>query len=394
MHYGLRSDFTDQYRTNAIIDEAVVEQYGNALAEGYELLTGSEYGWPSLPIGLVCDVAIRDLGAGRFGLANPGSDPVGLSDCYLALTSRSLESSSEHDAGMRRTIAIHELLHLLQFPSPLYRSGLGKSVFIKDPNWWLHESVALATEWFLGGASGKLIPNLWNWANAPHISCQADELGFQAFPWMVYLMETFGKWFPARLYNQVLNNISAQHVGPIEASDWLAGFIRTLKLRVDEASLSSQFLRYACLWALPYEQLPTWAQQIVQVVGRPAWTNAEFVNDSVWRVPPIERLGFRIIPIPEEMQINVWDLAVSFDGHTRSNLESIQSALVLVDQKDHVTVKECDYHQQKCVVRVSLSLAKTIKEAFLVIANTNVGAGRGNHDLDPISIELAKKAEF
>jgi hypothetical protein len=295
---------------------------------------------------------------------------------------------------MRRTIAIHELVHLLQFPSPLYRTVLSKSIFIMDPNWWLHESVALAIEWFLGGASGKLTPHLWNWANAPHISCQADELGFQAFPWLVYLMETFGKWFPARLYNQVLSNNSAQHVGPIEASDWLAGFIRTQKTQGEEATLSSQFLRYACLWALPPEQLPTWAQNFVQVVGRPVWTSVVFVNDSVWRVPPIERLGFRIIPIPNEMQIGGWDLAVSYGGHNRTNLDSIQSALVLLDQNDHVTVKECDHHQQKCVVRVPSLLATTIKEAFLVIANTNVGADRGNHDLDPISIELAKKAEY
>lgn len=145
--------------------------------------------------------------------------------------------------------------------------------------------------------------------------------------------------------------------------------------------------------------MPNWAQQIVQVVGRPAWTDARVVDQHKWQVGPIQRLGFRIMPISKPFEFDfalntMMEWHIHHDRHSRFDRVAIQSAVVTIDGGGRVRIYEGHFNGDKSVVRCPAAFLVDSQQLFLVIANAKVGPGRSNHALDPISSDLVIADSF
>lgn len=211
---------------HGVAQEGVIDDYLESLVSSYQRLCSPEFGWTSWADdagGESRDVAVLDLGRNLLGAANA----FGTAKPYLALSCRPHESTAEAARRRRAATVAHEIVHMLQFETPAWRYWPEQNRWgTGDPNWWLHEAVALATEALIEPDSPGWYSWLWDWATMPERSLEWDSSGCFAAPLLIYLMQSLNSRFGSDLYS-----IRAADVPGMRAASMLAWLIETREKR-------------------------------------------------------------------------------------------------------------------------------------------------------------------
>ncbi len=370
IHYGMRADFSESTSRHGIVDMSTIDHYADALERGYPLLTSPRFGWRGFESSFVREVGVRDLGAAHHGIANPDGN-------YLVLASRPFKPSLAQQSLERFSTVVHELVHLLQFESPLFRKWFSlAATMLHDPNWWLHEAVALAMEFKIGNNPGPMITRLWDWATQPSRSIDSDQLGFRGLPLALYLMDRFGDDFLSKLYFAPLDDNPHPR-----AADVLAGLLPTTD-RNRAAPFEGLFLDYASIWSPGNESMPDWAKEIVRLIGYPARTCVAIDSGtSSHRFSPIEHLGFRILELETARDTPI---ALKLQ-HVRSAQSQTSLAARLFPSIDATRIDGVPTDDGRALVFPSMQLTGN---SSMVIANTAYRAGWAMDDKSEIELSI------
>ncbi len=380
LHYGMRSDFADHLTQHGITNAGTIDDYEHGLRLGYQHLT-TRFGWPELEEGFSQDVAIRDLGIGRYGLANP--------DGYMVFTSRALEADSSMATRHRRSIAVHELVHVLQFQSPLFQYWNKKLMLAgDDPIWWLHEATALASEFLAGQFRDRMIPKLWDWANTPHKSFESDLLGYRALPFLLYLMGRFGRDFPSRIYYG-----RAGEPTQLDAPDSIDSLLNSMASNNQDLDLATVFLDYAVLWAMPRRSLPRWSKVILHVVGRPTRSRCQIDGAGLqFKIQPIEHLGFRFVEL--DLHANptpmISRLSISHVSKYENSKRLVLKGRILIEGRNGKLLSTIQGipKDDRCVFEIPQLEPGLIRRATLVIVNGAHGNGHLREEKSEIKMAI------
>ncbi|MFM7168927.1 MAG: hypothetical protein ACKO3T_27125 [Planctomycetaceae bacterium] len=253
---------------HAVAQAVVAEHYVGAIQRSVQRLT-QELGWNwSRRHPDVIDVEVIDLGPGLAGLAVTDLHEVP----YLRLSCRRFVVDDESESRRRGSLVLHEFVHLMQFGTDVwwswpYHGSLG----VSDPNNWLHEGVALATEAVCGPATADWYSWLWKWAVAPHLSLDSDESGTRAAPFLVYLAQKLDLSFLSDIYSD--RNVSDSPKYGTELLD------STVQRRSETASLCSMFTQFCAAWLCQSFSWSPQATGIHRIVGDRA--NCEVVSAAM-----------------------------------------------------------------------------------------------------------------
>lgn len=153
-----------------------------------------------------------------------------------------------------------------------------------DPNWWLHESSALAAETVLVPHYKTAFCRLWDWAVKPQQSMDTDETGHLALPFILYLMDTFSTKIPARIYEASVEDCPSM----------LAVEVLSQQLTKIGTNFETAFLNY-CVAVAP--ELPgrrEWLLELDQIVGHRSYRERfkDYPINDINDVP-VHHLGCR-----------------------------------------------------------------------------------------------------
>ncbi|MDA0807181.1 MAG: hypothetical protein O2983_00085 [Planctomycetota bacterium] len=378
---------SESMRRHGIIHESVVNEYCEALKQHYRVLCGldSDYHWAplTLPDQLACPVILQDLGSGLMGAATTD----GMTSPYLALSTRSHEATPSLASRRRANVVLHELVHLLQFQTQTWNYWPQRDCWgLADPNWWLHEAVALAIEAESGIAPVSWYPWLWNWATKPQTALDADSHGACAAPFLQFLIRRFGRSIASSIYR-----ITPSDVASMRATKVLAHTIRQTVDPQNVESVSdifqSVFLDYCTDAALVGSGAATMDDAITQVVGQRMRT-AVFSEFPVhWSDPSAEinHLACRYFEfVPPENKVC---LKVSVTPEASESLPVVVGSLVALSREDQV-LSSARLCRSLSVGELSNSipLNNQTSRVLLTVANTAHGTGWAQHDMARVSI--------
>lgn len=257
-----------QMEAHAVAQAAVAEHFVDEIQRSAQRLT-QELGWNwSRRHPDVIDVEVIDIGPGLAGLAVTDLREVP----YLRLSCRRFVVDDDSESRRRGNLVLHELVHLMQFGTDVWWSWPYHGSFgVSDPNNWLHESVALATEAVCGTGTADWYPWLWKWAVAPHLSVDSDESGTRAAPFLIYVAQKLDLGFLSDIYSG--RNVSDAPKYGTELLD------STIRRRSETASLCSMFTQFCTAWLSESTLWSPQATGIHSVVGDRA--NCEVVSASI-----------------------------------------------------------------------------------------------------------------
>lgn len=264
-----------QMEAHAVAQASVAEHFVDEIQCSARRLT-QELGWNwSRRHPEIIDVEVIDIGPGLAGLAVTDLHEVP----YLRLSCRRFVVDDDSEARRRGSLILHEFVHLMQFGTDVWWSWPYHGSFgVSDPNNWLHESVALATEAVCGSGTADWYPWLWKWAVAPHLSMDLDESGTRAAPFLIYLAQKLDLRFLSDIYSD--RNVAASPKYGTELLD------STIRRRSESASLCSMFTQFCAEWLSESSFWSPQATGIHGIVGDRA--NSEVVSAAqfptrIWR---------------------------------------------------------------------------------------------------------------
>lgn len=362
-----------------VTSEIVVDQYAAALQTSYPLLCGAEFNWQQLKLAedASCVGKIEDLGSWMMGAATTD----GISQTYLMLTSRCHEPSPVAAAKRRNDVVLHELVHLLQFQTDTWQHWPKQGRWGNaDPNWWLHEAVALAIEAELAADYVGWYQWLWEWATSPQLSIESDKNGALAAPFLQYLIRRLGRPFASAIYR-----LTPDEVPSMRATDLLARAIADAAVHCSvplrQVDMGSVFLDYCTDAGLGGTADCLLDPAIESIVGKRIRTEYFEGLPINWssRDAAIDHLGCRYF----EFQLTRGQKPLAFQivpDDTESPPPLMASLTLVHDSSDRG--RTCFFQPELSgngiVCRVSPTPDET--RAVLTIANVAFGSGWALHD--------------
>jgi len=366
-------------RIRGVTSETVVEQYAVALQKHYPLLCGAEFDWQQMNLegNAQCVGVIEDLGSWMMGAATTDGNSLP----YLMLTSRCHEPSPEAAAKRRNDVVLHELVHLLQFQTDTWQHWPKQGRWgTADPNWWLHEAVALAIEAELATDYVGWYPWLWNWTTSPQLSIESDKNGSLAAPFLQYLIRRLGRSFASAIYRLTPNEVPS-----MRATDLLARAISDAEVRCSVSlrhpDMGSVFLEYCTDAGLVGTASSIHDPAIESSVGQRIRTEYFHGLPIDWssRDAAIDHLGCRYF----EFQLTSGRKLIAFriiPDDSSSSMTLMASLTLMHDSSNRG--RTCFFQRELgdpgIVCRVSPTQDET--RAVLTIANVAFGRGWALHD--------------
>lgn len=369
-------------RTRGVSDDGVIEEYANAIQQHYVMLCGNEFQWRRLSTEgqTLCRAVINDLGSWMMGAAMVDRN-LSSSSSSLTFTSRCHEATVQAAEKRRRDVVLHELVHLLQFETDTWRYWPLKGRWgISDPNWWLHEAVALAVEAELAQEYVSWSPWLWTWATMPHLSLESDRNGALAAPFLCFLIRKYGHTFPSSIYR-----LSRTDVPSMRGTDLLARAVNDAALSDPEHTISQSFgdvyLEYCT--QVGYEQSASHqgADSRWRIVGTRMRTEyfeqlpVDWKDDSAG----IDHLGCRYFQLDLRKGVRVFVVRVNANNPLLCKALFASVTLVNESQNEMQVInltKDSDGMMVTCCVVANHSDSV----AILTVANASFGSGRALSD--------------
>lgn len=356
---------------HGIVDRETITTIREALSDAYPRLTSSEFGWSKFAGNVPREVAIRDLGPSRYGIAAMR----GREAPYMVLSPQPFEAAPEAIKRRRRATVVHELVHLLQFESPLFRYWHESRRRFGDPNWWWHEATALATECVLDSRQSPTYPRLWDWATQPERSLESDADGYLAAPFVAYLMHRFGATIVARLYETTAAQVASQR-----AADVLDGW-----LRQHDTTLAAVFVEYCIACVTATAEWPV-LDEVVKIVG-PRAISGSYRTLPVARegkALPIDHLGcryFEFLPSRGRGALDVEVMPRPEDSRGVGRADSVLRAELVIPAVPGEGVARVPLQPRpNGTIGAKVGLASVPSRLLLVVANCAFGAGWVNFD--------------
>ena len=359
---------------HAVAQTSVAEHFADEIQRTAQRLT-QELGWNwSRRHPEIIDVEVIDLGPGLAGATLTDLHEVP----YLRLSCRRFVADDDLESRRRGNLILHEFVHLMQFGTDVWWSWPYHGSFgVSDPNNWLHESVALATEAVYGTGTADWYPWLWKWAVAPHQSMDSDESGTRAAPFLIYLAQKLDLEFLADIYSD--GNLAASPKYGTELLD------STIRGKSETASLCSMFTQFCAAWLCKATLWSPQATGIQGIVGDRA--NSEVVSAALfpnrtWRSEEwnLNHLACRYFAIRDLMASSPGTCDVSVVVADNAAILKL-SCIAMVLTPDGVPLQ-----QLTLLCESSTRLAGTLSipagpcELRIVVVNTAHGPGWALHD--------------
>lgn len=349
---------------NGIPYQSIVHDVRTSIDDFYPRLT-SEFGWSGWPDDSIRDVTVRDLGPGMYGVAAlEGRDMP-----YIVISPRVFDATRELSQLRRRGTVLHELIHLKQFQTPLFLHFYKPLKYNSwDPNWWLHESSALATEVIGIPEYPIAFRKLWEWVTRPHLALDTDKDGHRALPFLLYLMNEIALDLPASLYRY----------SPDQTDSMLATDILSSELAGRGLDFQKVFLGYCAAVAPQTGPMPDWLEPIISLLGRRSFSERyqhyDVHSHCGW---PIEHLAcryFRFAPPNSGEPNQSLEIRITEINH---HPELLLGQIDIVDEV--ASEKKQPIHLQRCGNELTGVIRqfnrRNIKNAVLTIANCGHGTG-------------------
>ncbi|MCA9061515.1 MAG: hypothetical protein KDA96_00570 [Planctomycetaceae bacterium] len=367
---------------HGVSSERIVNTISNRLVHHLDTLR-TTYQWSSslLQSNEVCQVVIRDLGPGLEGAAVTG----GSAEPYLAFNCRPVLSDPDAEQIRLGNVALHELVHLLQFATETWKYWPARGRWgLNDPNWWLHEAVALAIEATAGESVALWFPWLWDWAVSPHVSIESDSSGSAAAPFLMFLINRCGPSLPAMIYS-----LTPGDVVSMGAADLLDHAIS----RVDSSrNLADEFLTFCTHAGLLGVNGCELDPLIETVVGRRARTARHSeVGTQQWNTDggSIEHLAcryFEFVPrTGTRCRVEIADAAAA----TRS---SIKATCTVIDRNANAirSVHQVPVTENEPATTITLRDGEWL---LTTVVNTAFGSGWATKNQPRFSLRISDVAD-
>ncbi len=365
---------------DGVADLETADTFVEALKYAFPLLTEPKCGWRSWDESLPREVAVRNLGPSRYGLAAID----GRSAPYMVLSPIAFDPTPDSTIRRRQSTVVHELAHLLQFETNLFLHW-HKAALGSDPNWWLHESVALAVERFVYPDQPSSYPRFWEWATRPELSLESDPDGNLAAPFIQFLTTRLEPSFVPRLYDTTQDQVPSMRA--TEILDWQLQQ-RGLHLASDCADEPSVFIDY-CVDAVLLGVTDTFLDSgIGEIVGPRAISDAfrAFPVRDAGRNMPIDHLGCRYFDFIPPKLGHVANLVVEVFPRPEPTTERKRNALhgeLITISNDHrrITRNALSSSRDGQLTGIVPDFGvETVHRVILVLANCAFGPGWAYHD--------------
>jgi hypothetical protein len=260
-----------------------------------------------------------------------------------------------------------------------------------DPNCWLHEAVALATEAAVNPQKCSWYPWLWEWSTKPERSFEAHTSGSLAAPFVAFLMNVLGRQFGAELYRMSTETVPAMHGTVLLAHWWEQHAKRPLAFASDFPALFVEYCVDAgLLGVVPKRTLDPAIADLVGVRVRTEIFHRYPVHAAA-RNASLEHLGCRYF----EFHPTAVDSQLVMRVTARENCARRMLRGVLVAISPDRSVKQCltlSTSGEGCLETTLPQFSKrNVDHALLVLVNC--GYGEGWAEWDDLQFEIHARIE-
>lgn len=383
LHYQLRNQLDSKPSEHSVGQPRIIDEYVQHLSDAYQELTSTNFGWAPKnkdPI----DVKIGNLGSRMLGLAAPDR----YSEPYMALSSRPHAVNDEIARNKRFHTVVHELTHYFQYQTPVWRywpdaGKVGKS----DPNWWLHEAVALATESLIPyqhQASPSWYTWLHEWVTHPHRSLTLDRSGSFGATFLIYFMNQFHSRFGAQLYSLTENDVPSMEAP--DMIDFLSKKEAGIPLATvhQERCMFSDYCTEAGLGTQYGDGLKFLDKEIFQINGQRSRSAifTEFPISNAAAGDAIQHLGCRYYEFQPQYENK--RLLVNLRPLAANDAMSLKAKLIVIPKTENFVETEflSPSGNNELMAEVPNFDPNEIETVLMVVMNTWYGNGwTNNNDL-------------
>ncbi len=372
MQWNVRGERA-QTETHAVSNASVAERYSVAIQQSARQLT-DVLGWNwSERHPDVIDIEVSDIGPGAAGHAMIDLHEVP----YLRLSCRRFAVDDDSECRRLGNLVLHEFVHLLQFGTDVWWSWPYHGSFGEhDPNFWLHEGVALATEALCGEGTADWYPWLWKWAVTPHAPFDSDASGTRAAPFLIYLAQRLGSQFLADVYSA--NNLSD---APRHGTELLDA---TIRRRAPDATLRFMFAEFCAAWMSEHTLWSHQATSIRRVVGDRAicdLISAGKVSAHAWRSDEwtLNHLSCRYFAIRDLIGSSFGTCKIAVVVAEPECIDSLSSIAILLSD-DGTLLQQVMLRSTSTSLVGNVTIRDELCHLRIVVVNTAHGCGWALHD--------------